>query len=173
MGYGKRAIELLKQYYEMKLPSIDEIPESVQEIENVVDDNVGLLEECIEPRKTLPPLLLKLSERPPEKLNYLGVSYGLTEPLLKFWKRAQFVPTYLRQTTNDLTGEHSCIMLYVLNSDEEMTPDKDWLLAYWADFRKRFLSLLSYQFSSFTPAISLGILVNKTRKLDAKGIRFL
>ncbi|GLV37158.1 lethal (1) G0020 [Carabus blaptoides fortunei] len=168
MGYGKRAIELLKQYYEMKLPSIDEIPESVQEIENVLDDNMGLLEECIEPRKTLPPLLLKLNERPPEKLNYLGVSYGLTEPLLKFWKRAQFVPTYLRQTTNDLTGEHSCIMLYVLNSDEEMTSETDWLLAYWADFRKRFLSLLSYQFSTFTPAISLGILVNKTRKLDAK-----
>jgi N-acetyltransferase 10 len=50
----------------------------------------------LEPRKSLPPLLLKLSERPPEKLDYLGVSYGLTEGLLKFWKKGQFVPVYLR-----------------------------------------------------------------------------
>lgn len=45
--------------------------------------DVGLLEERIMPRKDLPPLLLKLSERKPEKLDYLGVSYGLTSSLLK------------------------------------------------------------------------------------------
>lgn len=84
MGYGARALHLLKQYYEFKVPSLEE--DSVQEeIENVGEEEVGLLEECIEPRKKLPPLLLKLSERRPEKLDYLGVSFGLTEPLLKFW----------------------------------------------------------------------------------------
>lgn len=50
----------------------------------------------LEPRKSLPPLLLKLSERTPEKLDYLGVSFGLTAPLLKFWKKASFLPVYLR-----------------------------------------------------------------------------
>ncbi|KAJ9598236.1 hypothetical protein L9F63_011057, partial [Diploptera punctata] len=95
MGYGSRALTLLKQYYELKIPSVEEGPLPQEHIESVADENVGLLEERIEPKKSLPPLLLKLSERPPEHLDYLGVSFGLTAPLLKFWKRAQFVPVYL------------------------------------------------------------------------------
>lgn len=85
MGYGARALNLLKQYYEFKIPSLEEEEEPQEEIENVAEEEVGLLEECIEPRKKLPPLLLKLTERRAEKLDYLGVSFGLTEPLLKFW----------------------------------------------------------------------------------------
>jgi len=50
----------------------------------------------IEPRNNLPPLLLKLSERPPERLDYIGVSFGLTGPLLKFWKKSGFIPLYIR-----------------------------------------------------------------------------
>lgn len=44
---------------------------------------VSLLEEVVTPRKDLPPLLLKLNERRAERLDYLGVSYGLTPQLLK------------------------------------------------------------------------------------------
>ena len=54
--------------------------------------------------KTLPPLLLKLSEKAPYYLHYLGVSYGFTSQLHKFWKKAGFTPVYLRQTPNELTG---------------------------------------------------------------------
>lgn len=86
MGYGARALQILRDYYEGKIANVDEDVSGVQEeIKNVEEDEVGLLEECIEPRKSLPPLLLKLSERPPEKIDYLGVSFGLTEQLLKFW----------------------------------------------------------------------------------------
>lgn len=175
MGYGKRALELLKQYYELKLPSINEEQPADTEIDPVQNnDDLGLLEESIEPRKSLPPLLLKLSERPPERLDYLGVSYGLTEPLLKFWKKAGFVPSYLRQTTNDLTGEHSCIMVYVLKFNiEEVAGVSDWLKEYWTDFRKRFLSLLSYQFKNFTPSLALGVLTNRSKKLMPIGKKII
>lgn len=167
MGYGARALFLLKQYYEFKIPSIEEnILEVQEEIENVETEEVGLLEEQIEPRKKLPPLLLMLSERVPEKLDYIGVSYGLTEPLLKFWKRAGFVPVYLRQTTNDITGEHTCIMLNMVNSDEDV--DKQWLTSFWIDFREGFINLLSYQFSKFMPSLALSVLVNKSRKVPGK-----
>lgn len=89
MGYGIRALTLLKNYYEFKIPCLDENSLSVQEeIESVEDEEVDLLEESIAPKKTLPPLLFKLNERPPERLDYVGVSFGLTEGLLKFWKRA-------------------------------------------------------------------------------------
>ncbi|KDR10713.1 RNA cytidine acetyltransferase [Zootermopsis nevadensis] len=173
MGYGSRALSLLKQYYELKIPSVEEDQMPQEHIECVTDQNVGLLEERIEPRKSLPPLLLKLSERPPEHLQYLGVSFGLTAPLLKFWKRAEFVPVYLRQTTNDLTGEHSCIMLHLLDNsyssgdgETDQAKKGSWLAEYWADFRRRFISLLGFQFRSFTPILALSVLQNKTWKQE-------
>lgn len=118
MGYGKRAIQLLKEYYEGKITNIDE--EFVSEsngIETVDDEQVTLLTENISkrlymlkyailinlilemlgPRKNVPTLLKKLSERPPEKLDYIGTSFGLTEELLKFWKSRKFVPVYIGQ----------------------------------------------------------------------------
>ena len=52
-------------------------------IVSLLQQDVDLLEERVTPRKNLPPLLMKLSERKPEKLDYLGVSYGLTSGLLK------------------------------------------------------------------------------------------
>ncbi|KAH0516674.1 N-acetyltransferase 10 [Microtus ochrogaster] len=161
MGYGSRALQLLQMYYEGRFPCLEEkVFETPQEIHTVSSEAVSLLEEVITPRKDLPPLLLKLNERLAERLDYLGVSYGLTPRLLKFWKRAGFVPVYLRQTPNDLTGEHSCIMLKTL-ADEDEAEQGAWLAAFWKDFRRRFLALLSYQFSAFSPALSLNIIQNR------------
>ncbi|XP_009562715.2 RNA cytidine acetyltransferase [Cuculus canorus] len=163
MGYGSRALTLLQMYYEGKFPCLEEKPfQKPKEIANLSIEALSLLEEVVTPRKDLPPLLLKLSERQAENLDYLGVSYGLTPRLLKFWKRAGFVPVYLRQTPNDLTGEHSCIMLKMLN--EEESEQEPWLTAFWKDFRRRFVSLLSYQFSTFSPSLALNILQNKNVK---------
>ncbi|KAK0086567.1 hypothetical protein PV325_002971 [Microctonus aethiopoides] len=161
MGYGTKALELLKQYYEMKIPNIDnKNVEETTEIERVVDENVDLLEETIEPRASLPPLLIKLTERRPERLDYLGVSFGLTEPLLKFWKRSNFVPVYLRTTTNDITGEYSCIMLSKVNIDDE-NQNYEWLEHYWRDFRREFIQSLSREFSKYPPSLALSLLTNK------------
>uniref|UniRef100_A0A3Q0SJ10 RNA cytidine acetyltransferase n=1 Tax=Amphilophus citrinellus TaxID=61819 RepID=A0A3Q0SJ10_AMPCI len=166
MGYGSRALQLLQLYYEGKFPTMDESTHSNHnEITSVSSEAVSLLEEVITPRKELPPLLLKLSERRAEKLDYLGVSYGLTAQLLKFWKKAGYIPVYLRQTPNDLTGEHSCVMLKELDTDEN-PEQSQWLSAFSKDFRRRFLSLLSYQFSSFHPSLALSILQNKKSKED-------
>ncbi|VUZ41498.1 unnamed protein product [Hymenolepis diminuta] len=57
-----------------------------------------LLTEKVERRSSLPPLLSRLSEREPEKLNYIGVSFGATPKLLRFWKKVGYLPVYLRQT---------------------------------------------------------------------------
>jgi len=162
MGYGSKALELLQKYYEMKIPNLNEDVDfensSAAEIETVQSGDVSLLEEQIAPRRNLPPLLLKLSERKPERLDYLGVSFGVTQELLRFWKRAGFVPTYLRQTANELTGEHSMIMLKVLSHAQQ-----SWLPMFWADFRKRFVNLLGFDFKKFTPALALGIITNKIK----------
>uniref|UniRef100_A0A3P9PQ78 RNA cytidine acetyltransferase n=1 Tax=Poecilia reticulata TaxID=8081 RepID=A0A3P9PQ78_POERE len=161
MGYGSRALQQLQMYYEGKFPTMDEsVQPAHTQIASVSSEAVSLLEEVVTPRKELPPLLLKLSERRAERLDYLGVSYGLTAQLLKFWKKAGYTPVYLRQTPNELTGEHSCVMLKELNTDEA-SQQSLWLAAFWKDFRRRFLSLLSYQFSSFHPSLALSILQNK------------
>ena len=64
----------------------------------------GLLTEELKPRAGLPPLLVNLADRPAERLQYLGVSFGLTQQLYSFWRRSAFRPVYLRQTPSDVTG---------------------------------------------------------------------
>ncbi|KHJ41761.1 hypothetical protein D918_08132 [Trichuris suis] len=86
MGYGSRAVELLQQYYEGAFPALDEVQMDLKpaEVNGQEDGGGSLLEEKIAPRKDLPPLLAKLSERRAERLDWLGVCYGLTPELQKY-----------------------------------------------------------------------------------------
>ena len=170
MGYGSRALELLSDFYGGKFTSLDETNENtIQDAEHlprVTDaelESSNLLDDNIQIRNILsmPPLFSKMSERIPDHLDYLGVSYGLTSPLHRFWSRASFVPVYLRQTPNDLTGEHSCVMLRPLTSAE--STDNFWLAAYAQDFHKRYLSLLSYQFRTFQSIQALAISTSSSK----------
>ena len=92
MGYGSRALQLLSEYYQRKLTALDERvklkPDKLESVVTVTEDSEGkgLLKETISPRGHLPPLLTKLSDRPPEALDYIGVSYGLTSNLYKLVK---------------------------------------------------------------------------------------
>uniref|UniRef100_A0A0R3RVQ4 RNA cytidine acetyltransferase n=1 Tax=Elaeophora elaphi TaxID=1147741 RepID=A0A0R3RVQ4_9BILA len=170
VGYGSRALELLFEYYHGMVPCLKDetdfnMEAKAKHIEN--HDALVLLEEVIEPRADLPPLLHRLSERRAEKLDYIGVSFGLNLPLLKFWKRAGFVPVYLRQSVCDLTGEHTCIMLKDMNkgikrmfADEEDLSEGStaWLSLYWTEFRRRILHLFGFEFSKFLPQMALSIL---------------
>ncbi|KAF2186868.1 N-acetyltransferas-like protein [Zopfia rhizophila CBS 207.26] len=160
MGYGSRALELLVDFYDGKLSSLSETePQEVEEMRRVTEEeleNSTLLKDDVKVReaKDMPPLFARLSEIKAPQLDYVGVSFGLTQPLHKFWKRANFVPVYLRQTPNDLTGEHTCVMLRSL---ETTTSDGSWVAAFAKDFQRRFLSLLSYQFRSFSSVLALSI----------------
>lgn len=151
MGYGSRALSLLIDYYSdhFDFEDIDQI-EYKRTSSSPNDD---IYTEVIEPRNNVPPLLQKLNERSPEKIDYIGVSYGLTQELLKFWKRSLFLPVYIRQTTNDLTGEHSCIMIRSLEIEIP-----DWLRSFHADFSKRYVSLLGYQLRSFPVSLAHSVL---------------
>ncbi|PLN78094.1 putative nucleolar ATPase Kre33 [Aspergillus taichungensis] len=171
MGYGSRALELLIDFYEGKFTSLSEDVEQAQEHMVRVTDaeltNASLLDDNVHVRdiRSMPPLFGKLSERRPDALDYIGVSYGLTPSLHKFWKRSAFAPVYLRQTPNELTGEHSCVMLRTLSAGSN---DPAWLGAFARDFHKRFLALLSYQFREFPSVLSLSICESATAgaKLD-------
>lgn len=139
--------------------------------ENIIDDNeIGLLKEVIAPRKKIPTLLKRLTERKPEQLDYIGTSFGITAELLRFWKSQKFVPVYLSQKPNDLTGEYSTIMISTINFDK--TESNDWLTEYYKDFRRRILKLLGKSFQSFTTGLSLSLLDNKAVRLETEGKSF-
>ena len=159
-GYGTQALQLLVKYYEGQFTNLSEDEKTIKEdtIVRASDAelaSVNLLNEDLTNRdpKKVPPLFTKLDEKKHERLDYVGVSYGLTPQLHKFWKRANFAPVYLRQTANELTGENTCVMLRPL----ENTQDRSWLGAFAQDFHKRFLSLLSYQFRTFSVITALSV----------------
>ncbi|CAF3313909.1 unnamed protein product [Rotaria socialis] len=162
MGYGTKALQLLEKYFQGNIVNIDEFNNSespssptADQMEVIDDDDLPLLNETLHPRQGLPPLLQKLNERRlRHSIDYLGVSYGLSADLLKFWKKNHFLPIYLRQTASDLTGEYSCIMLKAIHAASEAP----WLFSYYQDFRRRLLSLLGFQFRTFTPGMVLNLI---------------
>ena len=176
MGYGKRAMQLLIEYYQGKhvapLP-FKHKPNSSSSA--IVDDATAaasnghstLLTETVVPRKSLPPLLQSLIDVPPPSLHYIGVSFGLTADLFSFWSKLSFLPLYVRLTANALTGEHTCIMLRSLRESsggvsvvgrEGMEMRVGWLNEFVSDFRRRFVQLLSYQFTAFDSSLALSVL---------------
>lgn len=170
MGYGSRALELLTDYFNGKYASIDDegnqLDEGKYSINKLVDEDLeenSLKSEKIKPRKedSLPPLFINLSHKAPYYLHYMGVSYGLTTQLHKFWKRQGYTPVYLRQTANDLTGEHTCVMLRALEGR-----DKEWLQSFAKDFYKRFLNLLSYSFKNFGAVQALSVIESVKNSID-------
>ncbi|CAJ1937433.1 unnamed protein product [Cylindrotheca closterium] len=161
MGYGSRAVELLQRFYNGEMVSLaneggedGEDDDSMHdgdetEAESVEEDQTkstktGIQSEKLAPRKELPPLLLPLTEIEAPRLDWVGTSFGLTLPLQKFWTRAGMQMLYLRQTKNELTGEHSTIMLRALSKTSRV--NNTWLDSFVQDTQRRFIALLGGPF---------------------------
>ena len=121
-GYGTRALELLTKYYEGELMDADEVlTDEVDQFKvqkaskHESSINTTLAEEKLKPRKHLEPILQKLSKRKPTPIHYMGTSFGVTKELFQFWRKNKLEPIYVRQTANELTGEHTCLMIKPLN----------------------------------------------------------
>jgi len=126
----------------------------------------SLLKDRLRPKKA-PALLSCCEDTPPNyRVDYIGTSFGLTLELYNFWSRLEFLPVYLRQSESDITGEHSCIMLRPLKKrihDEEedesyFITTSRWVENFTADFRSRFVHLLSSSFKNLGITLSLSLL---------------
>lgn len=176
-GYGSRALSLLEKYYTGSISlqatqsssSVLLPTSSSSSLPPPSRDNGGtdVPEEdtnstVLAPRQRIPTLLTPLVERPYEVIDYLGVSFGVTTMLFNFWKRAGYEPLYLRHAPNELTGEHSCVMVRPIGFD---------LALLRAEFRRRFIPLLSMPFRQLPTELALSILndldVNDPQKLAA------
>ena len=176
LGYGSYAISLLCKYFngEVVTPGMryegtldpdnnEGNSSSISGKKNKKKDKDGdngestLKGEEVVPRSKLPSLLTPISQWPTPRLHWLGVSFGLTVPLLNFWSRAGFQVCYVRQTKNELTGEHSTMALKELipsdsNSSsglaliDENSPTSGWLNGYILDYRHRLQTMLGMAF---------------------------
>lgn len=146
-GYGSRAISLLQKYYngEIALSKAKPTSRKSERRSSAEDDESDMLE----PRKIESNILVSLNNRPYEALDYLGVSYGMTIDLFNFWKRAEFDVVYVRQAANELTSEHSCVMIRPFGID--ISPLR-------VEFSRRFIRLLSMPFRLLPTVVALSVL---------------
>ncbi|KAJ4721525.1 RNA cytidine acetyltransferase [Melia azedarach] len=154
-GYGSTALKLLTRYYDGHFAGTSEV-DSEKSI-----TKVSLLEETIAPRENLPPLLVHLQDRLPEKIDYIGASFGVTRKLFNFWKKLNFAAFYLCEKPNDITGEHSCMVLKPLNTDKvdyNGPGPLDFLTPYYKCFKKTFIRCLPLWFRELDPILALSIL---------------
>lgn len=119
-------------------------------------------------------------------MHYLGTSFGVTKELFQFWRKNSFVPIYLRQTANELTGEHTCVMIRPINLDDEQiqVPDtikkmikiqsetgqddvpieeSTWVSSYYLDFKKRLLNLFGYEFRHLSCSLAFQFVGEKNK----------
>lgn len=172
MGYGARALQALEAFYSGQLLDVDNVRDDLDDGETFaavrdrkISKDANLLqgdEIRVRDAARMPALLQRLSERRPEQLDWLGVSYGLTPQLFKFWKKAGYTPLWVRQIANDLTGEYTTVQLKSLDTSISTTGSA-WLGSLAADFRKRFISLLSYRFREFSTITALTVLEAATQ----------
>lgn len=170
MGYGSRAVELLYRFYNGEMVSLvsqDEDNEddgsgasnddaSDSDSEDGAGSKKGIQVEKVKPRKQLPPLLLPLTDIKAPRLDWLGTSFGLTSDLHRFWRRSGMRMLYLRQTKNDLTGEHSAILVRAL--PRRTGYDDAWLPAFVADTQRRIITLLGGPFRDMNVKLATGVL---------------
>ncbi|KAL0432042.1 UNVERIFIED_CONTAM: RNA cytidine acetyltransferase 1 [Sesamum radiatum] len=174
LGYGSAAVELLTRYFEGQLTQISEldvedVPENPEVRVIEAAEKASLLEENIKPRSDLPPLLVPLCERKPEKLHYLGVSFGLTIDLFRFWRRHNFAPFFISPSPSSVTGEHTCMILKPLNNDDIESSGSEQLgffNHFYQVFRKKFTEYLSGRFRQMEYKLAMSILDPKLNFSD-------
>lgn len=174
LGYGSTAVELLTRYYEGQLTSMSETDvENNEEAPQVrvseAAEKASLLEEQIKPRSNLPPLLVSLDERRPEKIHYIGVSFGLTLDLFRFWRKHKFAPFFIGHTPSNVTGEHTCMVLKPLNNDEVELNHSDeygFYSPFYQDFKKRFTGLLASSFNAMEYKLAMSVLDPKINFME-------
>ncbi|CAA0823552.1 UPF0202 protein [Striga hermonthica] len=177
LGYGSAAVELLARYFEGQLSPISEgdvedFPENSPVRVTEAAEKASLLEENIKPRTDLPPLLVPLRERRPENLHYLGVSFGLTLDLFRFWRRHNFAPFYINHSPNQVTGEHTCMLVRPLNNDDIESSGSDplgFFSPFYQVFRKKFTKYLARAFRHLEYKLAMSILDPKINFSELAG----
>jgi tRNA(Met) cytidine acetyltransferase len=93
-------------------------------------------------------LLDRIREEVSQRADWLGVGYGATPELLRFWRDNGFHTVHLSTTRNDASGEHSAIMLDPLSK-----AGQDLLDRHTGWFLDRMPGILSDPLSDLDPDV--------------------
>jgi len=83
-----------------------------------------------------------------DETDWLGVGYGATPELVRFWDRNGFDPVHLAITRNDRSGEHSALMLTPISESGRVLRDRH---ARW--FVERIGGLLTDALADLDPDV--------------------
>ncbi|CAD7960202.1 unnamed protein product [Amoebophrya sp. A25] len=175
-GYGQEAIRQLIRWTEGEMaPATGYASEEEDEDADVATSSASKKdsnkdEHQLVAKAKIPVLLKEVTEtRPVFSLDWLGTSFGVTLGLFEFWRKLGFSPVYVRQTSNDITGEHSAILLRTMQPTSEnnmqlvssgsgKATSATWLREFGTDFRSRMLRLLrSQQLSKWPINVALSV----------------
>ncbi|KAK4432801.1 RNA cytidine acetyltransferase 2 [Sesamum alatum] len=163
-GYGSAALDLLTRYYEGQLTDL------MTEEDNETKENLKLPGNVTQAAaKDLPPLLIHLRDRSPEKIHYIGASFGLTMDLFRFWRKHNFSPFYICDTPNNITGEHSCMILKPLERNEiegTWTAPQRYLSPFYQCFRERFARSLPLCFREMDYKLAMSVMDSRINFSD-------
>jgi len=172
-GYASEAVRQLVSWFEQRSRDVGSFGDAEggkkKKKKSKGEEEGDLLKESLEPRE-VPPLLESVTEIPPPyRLDYLGTSFGLTQELYEFWRKAAFRPVYLRQIAHSATGEHSSILLRNLTPLEGEARAAPVIDHFCGDFRARFLRLLQGPFREQPTRLALSIVDPATETSEASG----
>ena len=102
-------------------------------------------------KKIASQLLVQVASR--SGADYLSTSFGLSERLLKFWRRSQFSPAYIGLKREASSGYHSAVLLRPLNK-----AGKDLQQIAGKSFTKTLLALLGDTLKYYDAGLALQLL---------------
>ena len=148
MGYGSNLLKNLIWFFQNIYK------------QNLFRKRIGLFDNKIKLStiKSISPMLISLQNRKPPLLDYIGVSFGLTQQLFYFWKKNGFKVVFISVDKNKNTGEHVCIMLYPIIKEKYLT--LNWIKNYQFDFFCKFLNILNWKFNKISSILAFSIIQN-------------
>lgn len=96
-----------------------------------------------------------------EDMDWVGSGFGVSPELLRFWLRNGFIPVHITPQRNEISGEHTVIVLKPLKMDVEEKVD-----LINADFTRRLIEYLADELRDLETETAIGLLKSLRRDLE-------
>lgn len=96
-----------------------------------------------------------------ENMDWVGSGFGVSPELLRFWLRNNFIPVHITPQRNEISGEHTVIVLKPLKMHVEEKVD-----LINADFTRRLIEYLADELRDLETETAIGLLKSLRRDLE-------
>nr|UXY86640.1 N-acetyltransferase 10 [Cryptomonas paramecium] len=103
------------------------------------------------------PILINLEKRRPPRLNYIGVSFAISQQLFYFWNKNRFEVIFIENRKNENFNENTCIMLYCV---KKKYLKSNWIKNYQLIFLENFLNDMIRMTAKYSSVLIFSIIQN-------------